>query len=170
MEEDATKMKQFVLSNLRTSKVPEEVAQVVEKSEMGSVVSSPLRYRWPFELLFGGNVISKGNVCVAGDALHPMTPDLGQGGCSAIEDGVVLARCLGEELLGGGEHERIKDGLGKYAKARKWRSFELIATSYVLGYIQESSNWVMNFLRDKCLSGILARQYLKKADFDFGKL
>ncbi|KAJ1436312.1 hypothetical protein SESBI_04343 [Sesbania bispinosa] len=40
--------------------------------------------------------ISKGNVCVVGDAFHPMAPDLGQGGCCALEDGVVLARCLGE--------------------------------------------------------------------------
>lgn len=42
--------------------------------------------------------ISRGNACVAGDALHPMTPDIGQGGCSALEDGVVLARCLAEAL------------------------------------------------------------------------
>jgi len=27
-----------------------------------------------------------------------MTPDIGQGGCSALEDGVVLARCLAEAL------------------------------------------------------------------------
>jgi 2-polyprenyl-6-methoxyphenol hydroxylase-like FAD-dependent oxidoreductase len=33
-----------------------------------------------------------GLVTVCGDALHPMTPNLGQGGCSALEDAVVLAR------------------------------------------------------------------------------
>ena len=42
--------------------------------------------------------ISRRHACVAGDALHPMTPDIGQGGCSALEDGVVLARCLAEAL------------------------------------------------------------------------
>jgi len=70
VDESAAKMKQFVLDKLRGSKVPQEAL----------VTAS----------------ISKGNVCVAGDALHPMTPDLGQGGCSALEDGIVLARCLGE--------------------------------------------------------------------------
>ena len=33
-----------------------------------------------------------GTVC--GDALHPMTPNLGQGGCTALEDGVVLAQAV----------------------------------------------------------------------------
>lgn len=50
--------------------------------------------------------ISKGNVCVAGDALHPMIPDIGQGASSNLEEGVVLAKCLGEVILG------MKDKLG----------------------------------------------------------
>lgn len=29
-----------------------------------------------------------------GDAAHAMTPNLGQGACQAIEDGVALTRCL----------------------------------------------------------------------------
>jgi 2-polyprenyl-6-methoxyphenol hydroxylase-like FAD-dependent oxidoreductase len=35
---------------------------------------------------------------IIGDALHPMTPNLGQGGCTAIEDAVVLARQLAPVL------------------------------------------------------------------------
>jgi 2-polyprenyl-6-methoxyphenol hydroxylase-like FAD-dependent oxidoreductase len=35
-----------------------------------------------------------GRVALIGDAAHPVTPDLGQGGCLAIEDAVVLSRCL----------------------------------------------------------------------------
>jgi 2-polyprenyl-6-methoxyphenol hydroxylase-like FAD-dependent oxidoreductase len=31
---------------------------------------------------------------IVGDAAHPTTPNLGQGGCTAIEDAVVLARHL----------------------------------------------------------------------------
>jgi 2-polyprenyl-6-methoxyphenol hydroxylase-like FAD-dependent oxidoreductase len=37
---------------------------------------------------------SVGRVTVLGDAAHPMTPDLGQGACQALEDAVVLADCL----------------------------------------------------------------------------
>ena len=35
-----------------------------------------------------------GRMTLLGDAVHPMTPNLGQGGCMAIEDAVILARCL----------------------------------------------------------------------------
>jgi 2-polyprenyl-6-methoxyphenol hydroxylase-like FAD-dependent oxidoreductase len=38
----------------------------------------------------------RGRVTLLGDAAHPTTPNLGQGGCMAIEDAAVLARCLAE--------------------------------------------------------------------------
>ena len=38
----------------------------------------------------------RGRVTLLGDAAHPTTPNLGQGGCMAIEDAAVLARCLTE--------------------------------------------------------------------------
>jgi 2-polyprenyl-6-methoxyphenol hydroxylase-like FAD-dependent oxidoreductase len=40
---------------------------------------------------------SVGRVTLLGDAAHPVTPDLGQGACQAIEDAVVLGRCLAAE-------------------------------------------------------------------------
>lgn len=44
--------------------------------------------RWTF------GTFGRGLVTLAGDAAHPMTPNLGQGGCTALEDAVVLAREL----------------------------------------------------------------------------
>lgn len=173
-DESADEMKQYVLTNLRSSKVPAEALEVVERSEMSDVLAAPLRFRSPLSLMFAN--ISKGNVCVAGDALHPMTPDLGQGGCSALEDGVVLSRCLGEAVLGdagargGTEKERIESGLRKYAGIRWWRSVELIGTAYVIGFIQQSDNAIISFLRDKFLTGVLARRLLKMSDYDCGTL
>jgi 2-polyprenyl-6-methoxyphenol hydroxylase-like FAD-dependent oxidoreductase len=38
----------------------------------------------------------EGNVTLLGDAAHPMTPNLGQGACQAIEDAVVLADAVRE--------------------------------------------------------------------------
>lgn len=37
---------------------------------------------------------SRGRVLLLGDAAHPTTPNLGQGACMAIEDGVEIARAL----------------------------------------------------------------------------
>jgi 2-polyprenyl-6-methoxyphenol hydroxylase-like FAD-dependent oxidoreductase len=39
---------------------------------------------------------SKGRVVLVGDAAHATTPGIGQGAAQAIEDAVVLARCLAE--------------------------------------------------------------------------
>lgn len=171
IEEDPSKMKQFVMGKLK--KVPKEVPNALEKTELEAFVSHPLRFRLPWNVLWGD--ICKGGVCVAGDALHPMTPDIGQGGCSALEDGVILARCLGEAFLGKPkqgveDHEMIKRGLEKYAKERRWRGFELISTAYVLGLVQQSDGVVINFLRDRFLAGLMAGMFLKRADFDCGKL
>ncbi|KAF5449006.1 hypothetical protein F2P56_029495 [Juglans regia] len=182
IEDNPARMKQFVLGKLE--KVPDEIRNVIENTELDGMTSSALRYRHPWELFWGN--VSKGNVCVAGDALHPMTPDLGQGGCSALEDGVVLARCLGQALLkkpsgdqrkdktererDHDEYKRIELGLKKYAKERKWRSINLITTAYIIGYIQDGSGKARSFLRDKILARFLAGLLLKRADFDCGKL
>lgn len=179
LEQDPAKVKQLILSKL--GKIPEKVRALIENYELDGFISLPLRYRHPWELLWGN--ISKGNVCVAGDALHPLTPDLGQGGCCALEDSVVLARCLAEVLLTKpigktkekgeeekDEYKRIEMGLKKYAKEREWRSIKLISVSYVVGFIQENRWKMMTFLRDNALVGFIAGLYLKMADFDCGKL
>jgi FAD-dependent urate hydroxylase len=38
----------------------------------------------------------RGNVALLGDAGHSTTPDIGQGGCAAMEDAVVLGDCVRE--------------------------------------------------------------------------
>ncbi|XP_024162119.1 monooxygenase 2 [Rosa chinensis] len=178
LEKNPAEIKQFMLSKL--GNIPDEIKAVIKNTELDAFVSSPLRFRHPWELLWGN--ISKGNVCVAGDALHPMTPDLGQGGCSAIEDGVVLARCLGEALLknsrqemkgkseqGKEEYKKIEMGLNKFANERRWRGIDLISTGYMVALMQGSEGKMMSTL-NKYLVPILARWLLQKADFDCGKL
>ena len=96
-----------------------------EKSELSDMISSPLRYGCPFHLLWGN--ISKGNACVARDALCPMTPYLGRG-CATLQDGVVLA----EALLGKtDEEEKVENNANKEALRKDakegWKSFELIS-------------------------------------------
>ena len=172
LAQDPAKLKQYVLNKLE--KMPSDVKHFIENTELDAFQSARLRHRHPWELMMGN--ISKGNVCVAGDALHPMTPDLGQGGCCALEDGVVLARCLAEAFLKKPkeeeeeEYKRIEEGFKKYAKERRWRCIDLIITNYFVGSIQESGSKLVNFFRDKILATYLASQLLKKSNFDCGKL
>ncbi|KAF3434736.1 hypothetical protein FNV43_RR21821 [Rhamnella rubrinervis] len=154
----------------------EKPKSVIENTKLEAFSSSPLRYRPPLELLSGN--INKGNVCVAGDALHPMTPNIGQGRCSALEDDVELARCLGEAFLkmkqnsveAKEEYKKIEMGLKKYAKERRWRSFDLTSIACVVGSIQENHGKVISFLREKFFAAIMAGFLLKRVDFDCGKL
>ncbi|KMT01371.1 hypothetical protein BVRB_9g213820 [Beta vulgaris subsp. vulgaris] len=172
-EADQLKLKQFVLTKL--GNVPDQIMSVIEDTRVEEIVRSPLGYRPPLQILFGN--ISKDNVCVAGDAFHAMTPDLGQGGCSSLEDGIILAKCLADALRENSsrqgendgckdEYKRIESGLKNYAKKRKWRAIDLIYTGYVLGWIQEFDGFGIRFLRENFLSAYLSGFFIKKAGVD----
>ncbi|XP_073269377.1 monooxygenase 2-like [Primulina huaijiensis] len=167
--EDPIKLKQHILSTL--GKVPDKIRNVFEQTDATNLEHSPIRFRHPWNLLWGN--ISKGNVCVAGDALHPMTPDLAQGGCSALEDSVVLARVLAAALREESqenEQRKIQKGLENYAKERRWRSIDLVWSAYMSGSIQMWDGVVLSFIRDHILAKFLSGFFLKKPAFDCGNL
>lgn len=62
----------------------------------------------------------KGNVVIVGDAAHSTTPDIGQGGCQAMEDAIYLARALQINTLG------LQDSLRRYQNKRNERANELV--------------------------------------------
>jgi 2-polyprenyl-6-methoxyphenol hydroxylase-like FAD-dependent oxidoreductase len=78
------------------------------------IANAPSLYKWA---LLGREPMERwtdGNVTLLGDACHPMVPMLAQGAVMAIEDGMVLARCL----------ERFQPGeaLRRYEAARMERT------------------------------------------------
>ena len=79
--------------------LPAEYLDVVRRSDHGNLLWVPLLYRSPVSLLLTG-AAARGAVTVAGDAFHPMMPDIAQGGGSALEDAVVLARALVASAVG----------------------------------------------------------------------
>jgi FAD-dependent urate hydroxylase len=62
----------------------------------------------------------RGRVALLGDAGHSTTPDIGQGGCAAMEDAVVLAIALQTNSLG------IEDALLRYQEKRSYRVKDLV--------------------------------------------
>jgi len=65
----------------------------------------------------------RGRMTLLGDAVHPTTPNLGQGGCLAMEDAMILARCfekcgLNDEALRSYERQRYKrtTALSRYSR------------------------------------------------------
>lgn len=65
------------------------ITDVIRATPPEAISRSRIADRWTWPLAFGS-----GGVTLAGDAAHPQTPNLGQGGCTALEDAVVLARAL----------------------------------------------------------------------------
>merc|ERR1711935_675869 len=61
---------------------------------------------------------TKDHVALLGDGIHAMMPNLGQGGCQAIEDSFVIA----QELESATKRTEIKGKLESYARRRQIRS------------------------------------------------
>jgi 2-polyprenyl-6-methoxyphenol hydroxylase-like FAD-dependent oxidoreductase len=67
----------------------------------------------------------RGRVVLAGDAAHPTTPNLGQGGGMAIEDAPALARCL--------EAHPVPEALRRFERERYRRTARVTAESLRIG-------------------------------------
>ncbi len=80
-----------------------------------------------------------------GDAIHPTTPNLGQGGCLAIEDALVLAMCF--KKYGASE-----DALRNYERARYKRTSALANYSRHYGTIGQWENIFARALRRTALA------------------
>ena len=88
------------------------VADLIDKTPQGSILCHPIEEMPPVK-------ISHDYIALLGDAAHPMQPSLGQGACLALEDAVVLARCLGRNM------DNPKAALQSYIskRQRRWASY-----------------------------------------------
>jgi len=67
-----------------------------------------------------------GTTTLLGDACHPMLPFMAQGSCQAIEDAVVLARCLSDVSTSDASHV-----LRRYEAARQGRTAQVQTSSFM---------------------------------------
>ncbi|XP_077228805.1 monooxygenase 2-like [Tasmannia lanceolata] len=158
-----------VIENLAKD-YPPIFLDVVRHADLATLTATPLLFRYPWDLIFGN--LCKGNVTVAGDAMHPMTPDLGQGGCSALEDAVVLGRHIRNSLLRDGSirYESVGQVLESYVKERRWRVAGLIAGSYISGWVRQGgSGLLVNFMKMVYYRFLYAR-VLNASNYDCGDL
>ncbi|KAK3431613.1 hypothetical protein EUGRSUZ_E03421 [Eucalyptus grandis] len=167
---DPEMIQREVMENLAKD-FPPVYLDVIKHSDLSSLTWAPLMFRYPWDILFGN--LFRSSVTVAGDAMHPMTPDLGQGGCSALEDAVALGRHLGNSIA---EHGKLVTGdigfaIERYTKERRLRVATLITASYLSGWVQQDgSNRFMRFLRDVFYGFLLGRVVKGIAKYDCGKL
>ncbi|XP_010027722.2 monooxygenase 2 [Eucalyptus grandis] len=169
-EEDPEVIQREVMEDLAKD-FPPVYLDIVKHSDLSSLTWAPLMFRYPWDILFGN--LARSNVTLAGDAMHPMTPDLGQGGCSALEDAVVLGRHLGDSISKHGKlmTQYVGVAIERYAKERRLRAATLVTVSYLSGRVQQDgSSRLMRFLRHVFYGLLFARVVKGLTRYDCGKL
>jgi 2-polyprenyl-6-methoxyphenol hydroxylase-like FAD-dependent oxidoreductase len=86
-----------------------------------------------------------GRVVLLGDAAHAMTPDIGQGGCQALEDAVTLINSLSAD-------KDMVTALEEYDHARRTRTQKIVRVSALWGKISEWSDPIAVTVRNTMTS------------------
>ncbi|KAD4179026.1 hypothetical protein R6Q59_010833 [Mikania micrantha] len=145
-----------------------ELQSIVDATPDDTIILTPLSDRW----LWPGfsPPASSGGAVVVGDAWHPMTPNLGQGACCALEDAVVLVKKLAPVLDAG--PMAIEDALRSYQNERFPRLYPMTIRSYLVGAILQMDNSMVCSLRDNVLIPKLVRlgSMLEHTNFEFEPL
>jgi 2-polyprenyl-6-methoxyphenol hydroxylase-like FAD-dependent oxidoreductase len=104
---------------------------------------------------------SKGRVTLLGDAAHPMTPNLGQGACQAIEDAVVLAECLSGSPT-------LTEALKTYEVRRIERANRIVRQSWRIGKAIQMENTLVCHLRNAMMKLIPTAMQMKQLEWIIG--
>jgi 2-polyprenyl-6-methoxyphenol hydroxylase-like FAD-dependent oxidoreductase len=102
----------------------------------------------------------EGRVTLLGDAAHPLTFNVGQGACTAIEDGVIVARCLAEE-------RDVPSALRSYEARRMDRTANMVNRAWRLGKLGGWENPLACWLREQLMKSALNRAVLKSFHSDW---
>ncbi len=120
------------------------IPSLLEAAEASAVLQNDLYYLPPLKTFVAERI------ALLGDAAHAMTPNLGQGGCQALEDAVVLAKVMRE----GGN-------LARYDELRRPRTQMIAARSNRAGMVAQLSWAPLAWLRDSLLRLVPASAQVK---------
>ncbi|MGE3802145.1 MAG: FAD-dependent monooxygenase [Candidatus Kapaibacterium sp.] len=115
-------------------RLPSHLGQIIRNTPtedliIGNVLDRPPRKEWGI-----------GRVTLLGDAIHPTTPNLGQGACMAIEDGIVLADAIRRA-------DNYITALRQYEQKRRKRTAMIARQSWRIGKIYQYENPLLIHLR-----------------------
>lgn len=167
---------------------PFVVTDAINKTPAETLSRRALSDRWMWPVVIPP--LFKDGVTLAGDAMHPMTPNLGQGGCCALEEGVILGRALSkavgsnsvlkkDEQANGElkktdsfqERKEIEIALDSYTSERRHRMFPLAVRSYLIGSLLNLDSELVSSIRDKLLPRLLKlERFVDHTFYDCGAL
>ncbi|RLN11909.1 hypothetical protein C2845_PM09G14040 [Panicum miliaceum] len=167
--------REYVLEKLE--ECPDEIAEMVRRRDAETKTVTKVWYRPPWQVMLGR--FQRGTVTVAGDAMHVMAPFFGQGGSTALEDAIVLARSLSRSAPDGvvvdGStsdrelDEKIRVALRKYIRERRPRLFLLSLESFAFGTLLTAKSLLKKLVCVVMLA-LLGNESRRHADYDCGRL
>lgn len=84
---------------------------------------------------------TKKTITLLGDAAHPTTPNLGQGGCMAIEGAYILSECIKKYGLN-------ENSFNNYEKLHAKRAISIVKSSLQIGQMGQIENRIAVFFRN----------------------
>lgn len=99
-----------------------DVKAILEKADLSKIIRTDIYDLAPIERWYQDRVV------LLGDAAHATTPNLGQGGCQAVEDAFVLAMNLTEGMS-------IAEAFKNYQNTRFAKANYVVKASWQLGQI-----------------------------------
>jgi 2-polyprenyl-6-methoxyphenol hydroxylase-like FAD-dependent oxidoreductase len=133
------------------------VSEVIAATQPAAIIKTGIYDRAPVKAW------SQGCCALLGDAAHPTTPNMGQGGGMAIEDAVVLARCLSN-------WSNPATAFPAYERLRFARTTRVTKLSRHTGTMGQWKNpgavWFRNTLYRLAANQASTKAYLKFVNYD----
>ena len=137
------------------------VNELIDATEDSEILTHNLYDRDPV-LKWG-----EGRVTILGDAAHPMTPFMGQGGCQSLEDAIALAHCMKV-------NPNMVKALRDYEKLRQERTSDFVFQSRKSEAMSMTTSRIGSMLRDSILpmvpSKLIAKQLHTLANYKMPEL
>lgn len=144
---DPASPKEAVLA--RCEGFAEPVEDIIAETDEAGITGSRFYGRQPVQRW------TDGRATLLGDAAHPMLPNLAQGACQAIEDAVVLSKCLSSG-------EGLGESLAEYERRRMPRTNRMMRRSKMVGRLWHVRGAASSAVRDTTIKLFTAK--LAKAD------
>lgn len=132
---------------------PQELINIMDSTPDDTIIRTPLVDRWLWPAI--SPPVSAGRVVLVGDAWHPMTPNLGQGACCALEDAVVLAKKLARAI--NSDNTSVEEAFKSYGSERWPRIFPLTIRANLVGSALQWDNPVVCSVRNNIVIPKLVR-------------
>ncbi len=133
------------------------IPELLDRTDPAAIIQTAICDRGP------ARTWSQGTCKLLGDAAHPTTPNLGQGGCMAIEDAAGLARCASH-------YPDLSMAFRSYQRLRLARTARVTSFSRYYGLVGQWANpglvWLRNMAFRMAPSRAVSTSYDRWVSYD----